>query len=331
MKIITVYSNFKNQGGAQNMALLLAQSLNKDVPVVLTCTPLEEIDCCYKSMGFIFEPFNMMTVWKYRSALFLSHSRNTTTFLCFINSLLFHSIRIIHVAHSIFLNLKLFSLFPLNIIAVSNGVKKNLIDYFEIPADRIKVIFNGLEDKYDSSMQKDHVGSIVKVIFAGRVCKVKRQLEFVLKMKNKLDERIQIYFAGVGEDMEQLEKAVENNSQFHILGQIDIMKELYFFDYMLLFSEKEGLPVTLIEGCMFAKPLITNNILSVLDLNENGYNGFVYKNWEDLLVGLNQLPSCNEEEYKKLSFNSRQMYLSKFRLSYMIEEYKRYIVNCYGK
>ena len=103
MKIITVYSNFKNQGGAQNMALLLAQSLNKDVPVVLTCTPLEEIDCCYKSMGFIFEPFNMMTVWKYRSALFLSHSRNTTTFLCFINSLLFHSIRIIHVAHSIFL------------------------------------------------------------------------------------------------------------------------------------------------------------------------------------------------------------------------------------
>ena len=47
MKIITVYSNFKNQGGAQNMALLLAQSLNKDVPVVLTCTPLEEIDCCF--------------------------------------------------------------------------------------------------------------------------------------------------------------------------------------------------------------------------------------------------------------------------------------------
>ena len=66
-------------------------------------------------------------------------------------------------------------------------------------------------------------------------------MEFVLKMKNKLDERIQIYFAGVGEDMEQLEKAVENNSQFHILGQIDIMKELYFFDYMLLFSEKRGI------------------------------------------------------------------------------------------
>ena len=78
MKIITVYSNFKNQGGAQNMALLLAQSLNKDVPVVLTCTPLEEIDCCYKSMGFIFEPFNMMTVWKYRSALFFMFYKQLT-------------------------------------------------------------------------------------------------------------------------------------------------------------------------------------------------------------------------------------------------------------
>lgn len=311
------------------MALLLAQSLTKEVPIVLTCTPLKEIDCFYKEKKVIFEPFNIVAIWKYRSDLFLSHSRNTTFFLCLVNSLLFHSMHIIHIAHNIFFDLKYLCLFPKNIVAVSNAVKDNLIDYFKISPCQIKVIFNGLEDKYNSSIQKDHSDLIVKVLFAGRICKVKRQLEFVLNMKNRLDKRIQIYFAGVGEDMEQLEKEVENSDQFHVLGQIDMMKELYFYDYMLLFSEKEGLPVTLIEGCMFAKPLITNNIPSILDINENGYNGFIYENWEDLVVGLNQLPSYGEKKYKKLSSCSRKKYLSEFGLSRMIEEYQKYIRDLY--
>lgn len=330
MKIITVYPNFKNQGGAQNMALLLAQSLNQEKPIVLTCTPLDEIDFFYKKMNITFKSFNLKTVWIYHSELFLSHSRNTTTFLCLINTICFHSMHVIHVAHSIFINLRYLCLFPKNVIAVSNAVKNNLIDYFKISPCKIKVIFNGLEDKYNSSIQNIHSDSVVKILFAGRICKVKRQLEFVLNMKNRLDERVQIYFAGIGEDLEQLEKAVEDSNQFHVLGQIDMVKELYVYDYVLLFSEKEGLPVTLIEGCMFAKPLITNNIPSMLDVNENGYNGFVYTNWEELAVGLNQLPSCDEEKYKKLSSCSRKKYLSEFGLSRMVGEYQKYIKELYG-
>lgn len=40
MKVITVYPNFANLGGAQNVALQLAQALNENsLPVVLTSTP----------------------------------------------------------------------------------------------------------------------------------------------------------------------------------------------------------------------------------------------------------------------------------------------------
>lgn len=325
MKVVTVYPNFKNQGGAQNIALLLARSLNEERPVVLTLTPLEKIDFCYQAKNVVFETFTIRNVWKYRTCVFLSHSRNTTTFLCLINLLLFHSLHIVHIAHSLFFDLRLFTLFPTHIVAVSHAVEENLRNYFRLRPERIKVIFNGLEDKYDPALQKESEDSMIRVLFAGRICKVKQQIKFVLNAKGRLDERIHIYFAGVGKDRETLEKSVEGDSHFHILGQINMMEGLYRYDYMLLFSEKEGLPVTLIEGCMFGKPLITNDIPSVLDVNEPGSNGFVYKNWADLMEGLNQLPARDTEEYKRLSSRSRQKYLAEFKLSTMVEKYKSYM------
>ena len=97
---------------------------------------------------------------------------------------------------------------------------------------------------------------------------------------------------------------------------------LSHYDYVLLFSEKEGLRSSLIEGRMFCKPLITNDIHAVLDVNEDKKTGFVYPTFEKLLEGLNQLLLSGSEEYKSLSANTRKKYVQNFTEERMIAAYK---------
>ena len=82
-RVISIYSNFANQGGAQDVTLQLAHALNEtDKPIVLTDTPLSKIDAVYKDKA-VFEQFSMRNVIKYASCntVFLSHHRKNTTLL----------------------------------------------------------------------------------------------------------------------------------------------------------------------------------------------------------------------------------------------------------
>jgi glycosyltransferase involved in cell wall biosynthesis len=86
----------------------------------------------------------------------------------------------------------------------------------------------------------------------------------------------------------------------------------------------------LIEGCMFRKPLITNDIASVLEVNKHGYNGFVAKNWNELINIFNSLPDPVSDEYKRLSYNAKRQYEEYFTLEKMIKNYKELIESIYS-
>lgn len=59
MRIISIYPNFANKGGAQDIALCLAK-MNKDqLPIILTETPFQEIEKEYRIGDVIFEKFSI--------------------------------------------------------------------------------------------------------------------------------------------------------------------------------------------------------------------------------------------------------------------------------
>ena len=332
MRIISIFDDFKNRGGAQYITLSLADNLGDNTPIVLTITPLNLIHDEYKTKNIRFETMNIKNILKYRNnTIILSHARKLTSILVLLKRFLIKKLNIIYIAHNVFNNLKLFSLYPERIIAVSNAVRQNLIDYFKIDEKRIKVIFNGIEDVYNDKVDKNFYkknNDRIKIILIGRLTKVKQQVELVCKTKGLLQDNVEFYFAGEGEDSSLLMDAVSSYSQYKILGHIDIKKELANYDYVCLFSEKEGLPISLIEGCMFGKPLITNNIPSVLDINKHGYNGFVVNNWQELINCINTLPAPGSNVYSELSSNARKQYLDLFSIDKMLFEYKYYI-KCY--
>lgn len=325
IRIISVYPNFANRGGAQDVALQLAEHLNEEKSIVLTETPSANIVLEYKTRAQ-FDLFCKQTVLKLAdgNTLFLSHHRKSTSLLLLYRFFSRNKFPIIHVAHNTFNNLKYFSFFPDTIVAVSNGVKQNLMDYFHVHNERIKVIFNGLKDNRNNQNKKQEQHEI-HILLPGRICEIKQQIEIIKNTRGKLASHIHFYFAGLGEDAELLKKEIENDTQYHYVGFLNMYENLNKYDYVCLFSKKEGLPLSLIEGCMFGKPLITNDIPAVLDVNEAGKTGFVYSDLKTLSEGLNLLPMAYSEDYKRLSYNARLKYEKYFTEDKMLTQYRQII------
>lgn len=332
MRIVTVYPNWANVGGAQNVAFRLAVSLNSNEgtePLVLCEAPERVIDY-YLRDGVKYQRVGLSAFLRLEQEdVVLSHDRKWTTLFVFWNAVFRRKLRIIHIAHSVFHNKRLWTCFPPEIVAVSTGVKENLVNYFRCNPNRIKVIHNGLLDAAGGftahrDLMKEHQ---IRILFAGRVCPVKQQLKFVEHLSTHLPEHIQVYFAGDGEDLPTLRQRTQNLSQFHVLGRVNLYEVLPQYDYVCLFSEKEGLPLTLIEGCMFSKPLITNGLASVCDVNHDGVNGFVFPTWSDLVKGLSFISQADSEAYQRLSRASRQIYEVHFTEERMLADYERLIQN----
>lgn len=326
MRVISLYPKFKNKGGAQNVCIQLSSKLNtNEVGIILTYTSKSDIPLEYTQNDAVrFEALSLTNIRKYvaNDTIFLSHHRKTTTILMLIRALLGKKLQIVHIAHNTFTSLRWLSLFPKNIIAVSSGVKNNLIEYFRVSPSYIQIIHNGLADCSNRSQAR---GTKTQILLAGRLTRVKQQVEFVRHTKGYLSKDIRIDFAGEGEDREILEQTIENDSRYRCIGLIDVHKHLPNYDYVCLYSQKEGLPLSLIEGCMYGKPLITNDILPVLDVNTDKYNGFVFPTWDSLIKGLNHLPPRESLEYKRLSLNARTRYEDLFTETRMINQYREYL------
>lgn len=328
-RIISLYPNWANVGGAQNIVTRLAVTLNErrnERPIVL-CDAPQRVVVPYADAGIQFLPLSMKTVRALKTDdVILSHHRKATSSIILLNRLLRKRLRIIHVAHNIFTDKRRLTLFPSEIIAVSNGVKENLVNYFHQPEEKITVIFNGIKDTagdYTSPRQAD---GTVKILLAGRVCPVKRQVECVQQLSGKLPAHVHIYFAGNGKDFSMLKQICSASRQFHALGNIDMARHLPEYDYVLLFSEKEGLGLTLVEGCMASRPLLTNNLTSVCDVNHDGINGFVFRTWDELADGLHGLPRPDSPRYEELSRAARSVYEDNFTEEKMIDAYDHYIL-----
>lgn len=325
--IVTIYPRFVNKGGAQDMAISIAKGLCPDsTPVVMYDNPT--INEVYQNSGVDFVKLTISNVRRFHNsgAIFLCHHRKTTTILKIIShTLFFNKLRIIHVAHNTFDTLKNFTFLPKHVIAVSKTVKRNLVEYFKIPQQNVTVIYNGIEDRFDSSKSRIHNNNDIRILFIGRVDPVKRQLLFVDKTQGKINPRIKIYFAGIGSDYKALQQKIQESDQYIALGLIDIRREIYNYDYVCLFSEKEGLPLSLIEGCMFGKPLLTNDIPSSLEINHNGYNGYVGKSWPEIIDMINSLTNIDSNKYELLSKHGREFFKHEFDYNVMIEKYRKYI------
>jgi glycosyltransferase involved in cell wall biosynthesis len=115
--------------------------------------------------------------------------------------------------------------------------------------------------------------------FIGRVTQIKRPdrfLDVVAEVKNR---RIDLHFfiAGDGELLDMCRKRIINeNLPVSLMGwQSDIEKVLSAADIVLLTSDNEGTPLSLIQAGMSSLPVVATNVGSVPEVVLDGVTGFV--------------------------------------------------------
>lgn len=332
MLIISLYTQLKSVGGAQNMCLSihtgLIQKEEIDQGFVCSFTSYQQLDPTYKEKiqkkeYLKFNPIKLLL--NHPDAIFISHHRKITTLLVLTAKLLFKKVKIVHVAHNEFNNLRFVSLFPKQIISVSKRVKENHKLYFKLK--NIHVIYNGivlsfnLKDKVFNSKK-------IKILFPGRVTDVKQQLKITAHLKGNLPENVTILFAGDGPQLEMLKKETQEDPQFNVLGYVKNMEALYNeVDLVLLFSKNEGLPLSLIEAISFGVPCICNDVGGNVEVIQNGKNGLVVSTVDALKNTLQMLPAMTNETYAELSRNAVEQFNQKFSYDKMIDNYYKYIVD----
>lgn len=328
MIIVNAFVGFKVYGGAASVAFQL-YSYFKNIgytSIISSFNKFEEIHDKYNVDGCDYKRIEEISGLKDDKVLIFSHQRKVTHLLLFLKIFGNYNYSVVHVSHNEFRTFKFFRLYPENNIAVSERVKGNMIQYFGVKNENIEVIYNGIEDLYckekDKIRKKD---DNIKILYAARINSVKRQVQLVNELKGKINQGIQIHFAGIGDDYKLLKDVCENSESFICLGFKNIDEIIYDYDYIMLFSTNEGLPLSLIEGCMYRKPLIANNVGGNSEIINNNCNGFVVSDYNSLIKLINKLHDISNDEYEKMASCSRDIYEKKFRYDVFVDKYENYV------
>ncbi|AMJ67853.1 hypothetical protein AXW84_22355 [Hymenobacter sp. PAMC 26628] len=148
-------------------------------------------------------------------------------------------------------------------------------------------------------------------------------------LKDNLRPEIQIHFAGAGDDFDELLEACKDSKNFVALSFIENMNDLIpEYDYLMLYSVQEGLPLSLIEGISHGKPLLVNDVGGNLEIGIPGFNCFELDECPDSFIKqINNLVEVDKDKYYQYSINSRKHYLDNFTYPVMIEKYRHLIDN----
>ena len=114
----------------------------------------------------------------------------------------------------------------------------------------------------------------------------------------------------------------QDDEQFQALGfRNDIPQLMNECDFMMLFSRHEGLPISLIEATQIGLPVICNSVGGNLEIIQDGINGMVVEEWEDLLRILNSLPFLTQEKIDNMVKNGKEIYEEKFKFEIFKKNY----------
>jgi glycosyltransferase involved in cell wall biosynthesis len=256
--------------------------------------------------------------------ILIVHSRSIMAIIMIIKRLFFLNTRILYVHHNVYSTLKWASFFPKDIISISENVTKNLLGYFNLKNRNIELIYNGIKDECnDEITASKYERNKIKILYSARINDVKRQVQLVDFLAGKLHPGIEIHFAGTGADYDELKEKCMDLNYFKVLGFVSNTKDMIInYDYLMLFSIQEGLPISLIEGAMYGKPLLVNDVGGNFEIGVPGKNAVkLSDNWDELPHILNSLLIMDEQEYRKKCIASRERYKEIYTYDKMISKY----------
>lgn len=310
-KVFSVNSELYKITGVEKVMMDIHHAIKKEYNAkIVGSLPYNKI---HKDHGI--EKDEYIKFWNpfiFYNSIVIVHERKLLILFWLLNHVFFQHIKILYIHHSLLYGAKRLTVMPKHIIAISDAGIDNLVNYFNVPREHITKIYNCVRDIEPPPHPYNNTKNVF-VVLPARINSIKRQIEIVKNLKNRLSKQIRILFVGDGPLYNELFKLVKNDSQFECLGyRSDIYDILLQHDYMLLFSHHEGLPITLIEADMLGVPVICNDVGGNTEIVHDGENGFIVNDWDSLADCLNHLPEISAEKYTAMSKAGRAIYEKNF-------------------
>jgi glycosyltransferase involved in cell wall biosynthesis len=169
------------------------------------------------------------------------------------------------------------------IAAVSETVREQLI-HSGIPANRIKVIDNGIDVEAFARPQLLTESRVAGEKVIGVVARLDLQkgFEYLLIAVRELCNRFQgltVVISGDGPDRQGIEKMIERyglQNNVVLAGQQSDMPSVYAaMDLFVLPSLNEGLPMTVLEAMAAAKPIVATRVGAIPSVIRDGETGLL--------------------------------------------------------
>lgn len=323
LEILSITADLDHYGGAQKVLMDVHEGIkDKYTAKVMGFVKFADLHPKYKIAESEYVRFT--NPFYLNNKILIVHARNVMAFIMVLKRIFFLNTKILYIHHNVYSTLRWASFFPNDIISISEKVTDNLHNYFRLRGRNIQLIYNGIKDGsngHDTTSFAQH--GKIKILYSARVNNVKRQLEIVERLKNKLSPAIEIHFVGTGPDYDELVAKCNGSNNFYALGFIENTNEIIVkYDYLMLYSIQEGLPIALIEGAMHSKPLLVNDVGGNTEIGVPGVNGILLNNdWDKLAATLNGLANLPQEEYEEMKVNSRNRYEKMFTYEKMIKNY----------
>lgn len=210
------------------------------------------------------------------------------------------------------------------IICVSEYDRQLALKVMPFFKNKLVTIHNGISDISEEYRKQEFSKDKLKIVMVTRFAWPKNPNDLIIAVNelNKEGLNIELDLYGYGNKQAEVEKLIEecNCSNIKMKG-IAKNPELILKDYDLyaLISDKEGLPIGIIEAMRAGLPILVSNVGGCSELvQDNGY--LVEKrNVEDLKSKLKSLYK-NIDALPKLGQNSRTLYEKEFTAEKMVRE-----------
>lgn len=348
-------------GGAETVAVNLAINLNKNEFQSTVCT----IDCL-GPLAFKLAEYNigcinldkkpgtrisaaikLAKIIKKNNIDIITTHNYGALFYASIAKLISRRCSILHVDHNrVFpdktkrwISEKNLSRFAFKIIAVSEELKENLIEYEDIAASHIDIITNGINGSeysktIDKAKKRYELGLDDQVPLVGmavRLAEEKGISYFIDACAQLLSEgkKFQAIIAGDGPLMNELKKktsSLDLDRYVTFLGErTDINEILQILDVYVLSSISEGMPLSLLEAMAASKAIVATNIGGIPEAIESEVSGLLVSSRSSIeLSHAIKRFLDNQDLRKRLGSKAKEHFNDKYSIDSMLSTYQSY-------
>lgn len=228
------------------------------------------------------------------------------------------------------------ALFTFKLVCVGKQVQADLLAAGIGKTDQYVVISPGIKigEIPDKAILRSKFGIThdqIVITYLGRITRIKRPDRFSEVVINlvKSDKNILFLIVGSGDlesDLKTSLSSVAENVKF--LGwRTDIENILGATDILLLTSDNEGTPISIIQAALAGVPTVSTNVGSIKEIITNGENGFLTSSDPNDISRSLQILIRDQELRNKFGLSVKQVVTNKFSVSSFLKNYQNLYLN----